>query len=93
MYNKASGFETVNGEVLDLFAKQERVIDNIPPTETALVQNTKRVYNMASQVWARFLEPTSPTVDSETWVWKSNEINMCIPFWPVLPKASPSYVQ
>lgn len=44
-----------------------RAIDNIPPTEAALLQHTKRACYMASQVWDRCLEPSSTTVDPGTW--------------------------
>lgn len=67
MYDKASQCVTVNVTRMDLFARKGMTIDNIPPTEAALLQHTTRTCYMASQVWGRCLEPTSPTVDLGTW--------------------------
>lgn len=93
MYDKASECVTVNSARMDLFARKGRAIDNIPPTEAALLQQTKPVCYMTSQVWDRCLEPTSLTVEPGTWVWKRNKTNMWIPFWTAVPEASASCMQ
>lgn len=92
LYNKASGCGTVSGEIIDLFARKGRLIDNSSPTEAALIQRTKWVWYMASRGWNKCLELNSQLVDPGTWVWKKNETNTCmwIPFLTVLPEASAS---
>ena len=50
MYNKTSSEQIVNKCRKDLFSKMSRQIDNIPPTNAALLRHTKRASLQASYV-------------------------------------------
>ena len=50
LYNKTSGLESFDGAKMELFCHGNKTMKKIPPTETALLQHSKRVAYQAG-VW------------------------------------------
>ncbi|CAG2187553.1 unnamed protein product [Mytilus edulis] len=88
MYDKTSESLKVNEARKDLFTRKGRAIDNIPPTEAALLEHSKRACYMASQCWDRCLEPSPSFTDPGEWGWERNKSKMWVPFWTSLQEAS-----
>ena len=87
MYNRSSGHRKVNDARIDLFCKNSRSIENIPPTEDALFQHTLRAVLQAGYCWAQALVPQQDIPDPSKWGW--NNVNgKWQPLWITKEEAS-----
>ena len=88
MYDKTNENVKVNDARKDLFTKKRRVIDNIPPTENALIQHTKRSVYQAGYCWGQSLVPSPQNLIPGEWGWRKNQSQMWVPYWTNLQQAS-----
>ena len=74
LYNRTSAQVKVNAARQELFAKGNRSIENIPPTQAALVQHLRRAVYQGGLILGNCLVP-KPTLPSPSkWGWqKKNE--------------------
>ena len=70
----------------NLFTQKARAIDNIPPTQAALLQHTKRAIFQASYIWAKSLEPHPIVPLPIQWGWVQESDSSLIPVWSDLPE-------
>ena len=81
LYDKNSSHENVNECRFDLFARQQRPYDGIPPTQAALYHHMRRATFQAAIIWGQstvshmMVDETSPAnrgwkYDEEDRVWK-----------------------
>ena len=79
----------VNEARQQLFSKGSRTLENIPPTQTAMTEHTKRAAYQAGHVWGSALiaKPNLPC--PHDWGWKREE-GEWKPVWTVLPQAQES---
>lgn len=86
LYSRTSSQTTVNKARQELFSKGNRSLENIPPTQAALLQHTRRAVYQAGHIWGNALVP-KPTLPSPSdWGWEKNE-NDWKPVWTLLPQA------
>ena len=53
LYDRTSNLTKVNEARQELFAKKSRTLENIPPTQKALLQHTKRAVLQGGFVWGQ----------------------------------------
>ena len=84
LYDRSSAVKKVNEARLDLFAHRQKAYEMIPPTESALIEHTKRAVYQAGHVWGQslILEPVLPSL--KEWGWKEDDHNWQ-PHWTSLP--------
>ena len=84
LYDRSSAVKNVNEARLDLFAHRQKSYEMIPPTESALIEHTKRAVYQAGHVWGQslILEPALPS--PKQWSWKEDDHNWQ-PNWTSLP--------
>ena len=86
LYNRTSSQTTVNEARQELLSKGNRTLENIPPTQAALLQHTRRAVYQAGHIWGNALVP-KPTLPSPSdWGWEKDE-NRWKPVWTLLPQA------
>jgi len=70
LYSRTCGICTVNEARKHLFAQSSRSLENIPPTEAALLQHCKRAVYQGSYVWGQTLQlsPVLPSPGDWRWV-------------------------
>lgn len=87
LYDKSSDCLDVNAARKDLFCRKSRTLSNIPPTQSALVEHTKRAAFQAGHIWEQSLiaRPEIPSPDNWGWVKGSDGWK---PRWMTLPDAS-----
>ena len=70
LYKRTSSLSKVNEARRQLFSNGNRPIDNIPPTEAALLQHVKRAAYQAGHVWGQSLviRPTLPPPSEWGWI-------------------------
>ena len=80
MYDRGSSESSVNSERQMLFTKKGREIENIPPTQDALVQHLLRVGYEAGHVWSQAIikAPQLPSPADFGWIW-----DMCSAHWKI----------
>ena len=66
MYNRTSNLDNVNDARLELFTKNGRNIENIPPTQAALYQQVLRA-SFQSGVWVKAIEYEQPIPSPDGW--------------------------
>ena len=85
-FNRSSPLTSINECRRDLFTKKRRTLENIPPTEDALVQHLK--WSMLQAIiWTFCLILQLPEFDFAKWGWIVDE-NGVHPSWTVLDEAS-----
>jgi len=57
LYDRTSTEEGVNQARKQLFSKKDRAIDDLPSTQAALIQHTKRAAYQAGHCWAQMMTP------------------------------------
>ena len=67
LYGRTSTAVTVNEARPELFLKKSSAIENIPPTQTALLQHTKRAVYQASNVWGSALIAKAQIPSPQEW--------------------------
>ena len=87
LYSKTSEAKRVNEARQQLFAKGTRSLENIPPTQGALVQHVRRAVIQAGYIWGQALNVHQEVFSPTEWGWKDSE-NGLIPNWKDLPEAS-----
>ena len=64
-------------------------LENIPPTQHALFQHTKRAVLVAGFIWEKSLCKDAITPSASDWGWQWNaRLKLWMPYWTVLPDAS-----
>ena len=89
MYSKTCTLSRVNEARKELFALSGRSIDNIPPTQGALIQHIKRAVYQASHIWAQALIAKPHLPSPEDWGYRYNSTSSSwVPHWTDLQDAS-----
>ena len=73
-----------------LFTRKSRSIDNIPPTEAALMQHLKRAVYQGSHVWGQAFVSSPELPSPSQWGWTKNTEGQWEPLWTTLSEASQS---
>ena len=73
LYSRTRTALTVNEARQELFSKRSRVIENIPPTQAALLQHTKRTVYQTEHVWGSALIAKPQIPSPQEWRWKREE--------------------
>ena len=85
LYSRTSSQTTVNKARQELSSKGNRT-ENIPPTQAALLQHTRRAVYQAGHIWGNAPVP-KPTLPSPSdWGWQKIE-NEWKAVWTLLPQA------
>jgi len=87
MYKRTTNCLTVNEARRELFVKDGRDLNYIPPTAAALFQHVLRASFVAGHVWHQSLVSRPVLPKLEDWGWKLNN-GMPVPHWTELPEAS-----
>ena len=89
MYSKSCGLSRVNDTRRELFTSGKRTLENIPPTQRALFQHTRRALYQAGYIWRRSIERQQNTPSPSEWGWVLDEqLKVWNPFWTVLADVS-----
>ena len=86
LYDRSSAVKRVNEERLDLFAHRQKSYEMIPPTESALIEHTKRAVYQAWHVWGQSLILRASTSKPKTMGMESG-----LPHWASLPTVATCY--
>ena len=88
LYSKSSNVELLDEARMELFCRDNKTMESIPPTSNALLQHAKRVAYQAS-VWARseITQQRRPTPESWGWTWDECS-RKWVPVWTTQPIAS-----
>ncbi len=89
MYDRASEAEKVNAARQQLFSKGSRALENIPPTQAALTQHTRRAIYQAVHCWGQALVAMPELPDPGNWGWKKSSTGWK-PLWTTLTDATAS---
>jgi len=88
MYDKTSSCDHVNEARLQLFAQKGRDINNIPPSQGALLQHVKRAVYQAGYCWSQTLKLIMELPQPEGWGWTATEEGQWEVIWSNLPEVS-----
>ena len=86
MYDRNSNLESVNEARRELFCKQGRNLENLPPTEDALLLHSKRAIFQAS-IWYIASEENVNLPSPEMFGWKQDE-GVWVPVWTTISAAA-----
>ena len=86
LYSRTSSQTAVNKARQDLFSKGNRTLENIPPTQAALLQHTKRAVYQAGHIWTNVLVLKPVLRRPSDWGWE-RDVNGWKPVWTLLPQA------
>ena len=86
MYDRISESTDINEARKQLFTQKSRTLENIPPTQTALVQHIKRTCYQAN-CWNQALVRDPQMPEPSDWGW-TKETTGWQPIWTTLPAAS-----
>ena len=86
MYDRNSNLESVNTARRELFCKQSRNLENLPPTEDALLQHTKRAIFQAS-IWNTAATENVILPSPEMFGWKQDG-GVWSPVWTTISAAA-----
>ena len=88
IYNRTSSLEYVNEARRELFCQKNRTMENIPPTQDALLQHSKRVSYQAG-IWTTSDQPQQEAPSPEEYGCTLNKDNLSrVPVWCTLPLSS-----
>ena len=89
VYRKSCGCSRVNDARRQLFSHGKCTLENIPPTQEALLQHAKRALHQAEYVWiqAREREQNIPDPSDRGWVL-SKKTRVWRPRWTILEDVS-----
>lgn len=87
MYLRTSTLSRVNEARKELFTQCARTIDNVPPTQAAVLQHVKRAVYQAGYVWAKALEAAPDLPSPGLWGWQATPSGWR-PFWSDIPEAA-----
>lgn len=86
LYDKTSQQEKVNEARRELFSKKGRSLENIPPTQDALLLHVKRTIYQ-SGIWSTCHNEMPDISTPDNWGWRFSD-SMWQPLWMTLPEAS-----
>ena len=86
LYDRTNDNMRVNDARKQLFTQKSRSLENLPPTQAALVQHIKRA-GYQSNCWNQAVTPNPEFPSLTDWGWKK-EITGWQPPWTTLPEAS-----
>ncbi|XP_071477249.1 uncharacterized protein [Diadema antillarum] len=86
MYDVTSNLVSVNEARRELFCKRKRNLENIPPTQDALLQHIKRVLYQ-SGIWTTCRQAQSAVPSPEGWGWTMEDGHWA-PVWLTIPEAA-----
>lgn len=89
LYSRTSTALTVNEARQELFSKKSRAIENILPTQDALLQHKKCAVHQAGHVWESALIAKPQIPSRQEWCWR-REGSEWKPVWTVLPQVQES---
>ena len=69
LYDRSSSATNVNDARFDLFARKQRAYEAIPPTQSALLQHSKRAAYQAGWVWSQSLIRCPEIPSPSDWGW------------------------
>ena len=87
LYSKTSEAIKVNESRQRVFAQSSRTIENIPPTQGALMQHLKRATYQAAYIWGQMLVAQPDIPSPFNWGWEDTKAGWA-PKWTTLPQAS-----
>ncbi len=88
MYDKTSTLHLVNEARKELFCQKNKAMENIPPTQDALLQHTRRV-TLQAGIWTTCDKAQQQIPSPEGWGWTFNEeTKSWVPVWNDLPIAA-----
>ncbi|KAG5871290.1 hypothetical protein JTB14_030412 [Gonioctena quinquepunctata] len=70
IYDRTSSDDSVDDARKHLFTQKSREIDNMPPTQDALIQHTKSAIYQASYCWAQLMIAIPVLPSPADWGWK-----------------------
>ena len=85
LYDRTSNFTKVNEARQELFGKKSRTLENIPPTQEALLQHTKRAVLQGGFVWGQSSSKQLDIPCPSNWGWYRDD-NSWLPKWTTLPQ-------
>ena len=85
LYDCTSNLTKVNEARQELFAKKSRTLDNIPPTQEALLQHTKHAILQGVSVWGQCCSKELAFPCPSDWGWHRTD-NSWAPKWTNLPQ-------
>lgn len=86
MYDKTSSLESVNECRRALFCQKGKSMENIPPTQAALLQHSRRAIYQAG-IWATAEQAQDDLRSPELWGWTKSS-GTWKPYWTSLEHAS-----
>jgi hypothetical protein len=87
LYDRGSKASSVNEARMEMFSKQGRGMEAIPPTQSALLQHMKRAVYQAGYCWAQSLKALQVLPSVEEWGWSVTK-DGCFPYWTNIAQAS-----
>lgn len=88
LYDRTSSQSSVNSARRELFCKRNRAIENLPPTQDALINHTKRALYQ-SGIWTSSLKSVVHAPSPADWGWTMETGGKrWVPLWRTLPVAS-----
>ena len=88
MYSRGSSAASVNEARHSLFTTGKRTLENIPPTQAALLQHVKRALLQASFYWGKATSVYQDIPDFCEWGWHKDDSGGWQPLWTTLSDAS-----
>ena len=70
----------------ELFCKKNKSLENLPPTQDALLQHARRAV-FQTNIWTTSLQNIQDIPTPEDWGWRKQE-NSWKPIWMTLPEAA-----
>ena len=83
LHHKVSTLLVVSRE---LFCKKNKSLENLPPTQDALLQHARRAV-FQTNIWTSSLQNIQDIPTPEDWGWRKQE-NSWKPIWMTLPEAA-----
>ena len=73
---------------MQMFCQGKRSLDNVPPTQCALLQHTRRAVYQAGHIWgqSQVKDPVVPAPDK--WGWERDGEATWVPLWSTQPEAA-----
>ena len=89
LYSRVTTLTSVNEARKRMFAFGNRQLENIPPTQDALVLHVMRAMYQAGQIWGQILLPNPHIPSPERWGWRKDG-DAWSPLWTTLAEAAKS---
>ncbi|KAG1695759.1 Integrin alpha-PS2 [Nymphon striatum] len=88
LYDKTSSLTSVNDTRKELFCKRNKTMENLPPTQDALINHTKRALYQAG-IWTSSQKPMQHVPSPADWGWTMDaDGKRWVPVWRTLDVAS-----